>query len=71
MHYPAAIKTERDHCRIGSLEICASGIALIDSDHCRIGSLEIDQYLGRLENYDHCRIGSLESRLHGTATQVV
>ena len=33
--------TEKDHCRIGSLEICSFSHSWYSADHCRIGSLEI------------------------------
>ena len=32
---------ERDHCRIGSLEMSRQVIEIEERDHCRIGSLEI------------------------------
>ena len=33
-----------DHCRIGSLEICAKVASDEDCDHCRIGSLETSAF---------------------------
>ena len=55
----------KDHCRIGSLEISSAESTSGGSDHCRIGSLE-KQPLYYLELLpDHCRIGSLEmSKTH-------
>ena len=48
------------HCRIGSLEIKAGRVYLINTVHCRIGSLEMVNLSGVITDGVHCRIGSLE-----------
>ncbi len=49
------------HCRIGSLEICASDTLRLYIVHCRIGSLESKPIWRVNICLVHCRIGSLEN----------